>query len=278
MGVGVIRRDGLFLDVLDGAGCQFFFLEDEVFFVVGEENEAFGVEEFQRCVDERGVVFLDGEAAALVAGKGGWVDDDDVKAEIFAPGVAEKFEGVHFVDPVAVKRQVVEFEVFFNPVAIGFGKVHAAGFGGSPRSRVHAEGASIGERVEDDFSGGAVLYPFAGFAVVKKKAGVQIVRKVAFEPVGVFRDDQFFVLRNGEVEFAFGAVFVEKSGDLQELAKGVFNFFEFLVVYRSKNLKNGIIKININSQRQGAFAGIQQTVSLNGVFGDIFLSFLMIFG
>ena len=75
-----IDGEGLFGDVLDGAGGEEGGIEEEFSRVCAEENSAMGREELKSLGDERGIVELNVEHLIhfFGAGDGGRVDDNQV--------------------------------------------------------------------------------------------------------------------------------------------------------------------------------------------------------
>ncbi|MFA6024784.1 MAG: hypothetical protein WC777_06365 [Candidatus Gracilibacteria bacterium] len=247
---GKVRSFEVF-DFFDGAGIEAGGVYFEAGAVVGKEDEAAGVEKFQRRIEEGRIIPFNRKGVALVFAECGRVDDDDVVGEIFALGVAEEFEGIHFVDPVFFRRQMIESKVFLNPLAVGFRKIHAGGFSGAAAGGVDGKTPGVCKCVEYRFVFALRLDPFARFTVIQEKSAIQIIRKIDEKFVPIFFHDHFLVLGLKRLPRSLATtIFVKEfcDGDLRANL-----FFEFLCFGElSKNMNHGIVLIQVHRKVLGS--------------------------
>lgn len=236
LGDGEIRGLGdvvLLEDGAAGGGAGGLDLGEEGFGreflgVGGGEKDAAGAEQGKDGGNEFSVVFFSLKGSAgFGMGKGGWVEEDEVKEAIFFSQTRSPIEKVAIDEIVSGGIELVVGEVAPAPFEILFGEVEA---GGASAGKCGADGesAGVGEGVQNFFASEGVRKEVkigcdvvgeeaaAVVALIEKKSDGIALPKTDFIANAVFEDGEGFgsggareVLRLGFVGGGAGDVFSE---------------------------------------------------------------------
>ena len=202
MGLKIFGNRGVG-DVFDGEGVsadfgrQVIAVEFEATAVCGEEERAMGGEEREAVVDESRPVAIDVEDVFGAFGirEGGGIEQDCVEAARvsglgFANLEVEEFHDVHACDGAdASVSETVDVHVLDGPVEIGVGEIHGLDEVGTALEGSDAQGAGVGEEVENAFIFCRFGEDMPQGTMIEKEAGVEKIREVDAEFEVAFRDD-----------------------------------------------------------------------------------------
>lgn len=146
-----IHWQGPFAPVFDFAAGQGFGVEFEATVVVGEDDLATGVQQFQCDQQNVDMIALDIEDAvhALGVGEGRRVDEDQVE---LVAAMGEPFQGIGLDELMRAAIEAVQHEIAVRPVAVGSGQVDAGGRRGATGCGVDTDAAGIGKQIQEVFA------------------------------------------------------------------------------------------------------------------------------
>ena len=105
--------------------------------------------ELMRALQQGGKVALEAECLArAAASECGWVEDDGIEDLAAFDQAAEKSGDILGNEAVAIRRDLVQFEVSSAPLEGRFGNIHADRLS-SVAGRRNREGASVGKSIEN---------------------------------------------------------------------------------------------------------------------------------